>query len=65
LGKILAASSPILRAVLGVYGDGFQMKVLPVSSADENLMEPSKMGRFHGMMPTPTPKGTWRMVTSL
>ena len=62
LGKILAAISPTLRAVLGVNGDGFQMKVLPASRADEILMQPSRMGRFQGMMPTPTPRGTWRML---
>lgn len=58
LGKILAPNSPNFRAVLGVYGEGFQIKVFPTSRAETSFMLPSIMGRFHGTMPTPTPRGT-------
>jgi len=57
-GNTLAAISTTLHAVLGEYGDGFQMSVLPASSAAPSLPTPSRRGKFQGTMATPTPRGT-------
>lgn len=61
-GKILVPNSASFNAEYGEYSDGFQMKVLPARRAGSSLPMPSVRGKFHGTIPTPTPRGTWRTM---
>lgn len=57
-GKTLVPNSASFNAEYGAYGDGFQMKVFPASRAASNFPIPKVRGKFHGTIPTPTPRGT-------
>jgi len=56
-GKKFWASSPSFRSQYGVNGDGLMMMALPVRTAGAILPRASCTGKFHGTMPTQTPRG--------
>src|SRR6266516_3465188 len=48
-GKTSRSSSPILRVVRGVNGDGLSTRVLPAMRAGAIFQLASVMGKFHGV----------------
>src|SRR5947209_13660632 len=49
-GKTSRSSSPIIKVVNGVKGEGFRTKVLPASRAGAIFQEAKVTGKFHGVM---------------
>ena len=56
-----SASSPIFRALNGVYEAGFRMQALPVARAGPSFQEAMFIGKFHGTMSPTTPMGSRRV----
>ena len=44
-----------------MYSEGFSTTVLPAASAGPSFHATSISGEFHGMIPTHTPRGSWRV----
>ena len=44
-----------------MYSEGFSTTVLPAASAGPSFHAVSISGEFHGMIPTHTPRGSWRV----
>jgi hypothetical protein len=51
-------SSPIFRAVKGVYSAGFKIMVHPAAKAGAILKDAVKRGKFQGIMAATTPTGS-------
>mmetsp|Transcript_2396 Transcript_2396/g.5543 ORF Transcript_2396/g.5543 Transcript_2396/m.5543 type:complete len:223 (-) Transcript_2396:459-1127(-) len=62
-GNVSAKASESMSVVSGVYGEGFSTIVLPVMTASPSFHAAMSGGKFHGVMPPTTPRGTCFSIT--